>query len=116
MLLRSDQRIAGLLCLLVIALRVLTLLEFVARRHLSQQPEPLRGLYPGNPQRAASNPTAERLLQAFDDITLYSVTDDQQLTYQVTPLSALQRRILGLLNIPDTVYTSLAHLPLANSP
>ena len=116
LLLRSDQRIAGLLCLLVIALRVLTLLEFVARRHLSQQPEPLRGLYPGNPQRAASNPTAERLLQAFDDITLYSVTDDQQITYHVTPLSALQRRILGLLNIPETVYTSLAHLPLANSP
>ena len=43
--------------LLVIALRVLTLLEFVARRQLSQQVEPLRGLYAGNPKRAAPNPT-----------------------------------------------------------
>lgn len=114
--LRSDQRIAGLMQLLVIALRVLTLLEFVARRQLSQQAEPLQGLYAGNPKRAAPKPTGERLLQAFDDITLYSVTDDQQTTYQVTPLSALQRRILGLLGIPESVYTSLAHLPLANSP
>jgi transposase len=116
LLLRSDQRIAGLMRILVIALRVLTLLEFVARRQLSQQVEPLRGLYAGNPKRAAPNPTAERLLRAFADITLYSVTDDQQTTYQVTPLSALQRRILGLLSIPETVYTSLAQLPLASSP
>jgi transposase len=116
LLLRSDQRIAGLLQILVIALRVLTLLEFVARRQLSHQAEPLRGLYAGNPKRATPNPTAERLLQAFADITLYSVTDDQQTTYQVTPLSALQRRILGLLSIPETVYTSLARLPLASSP
>jgi transposase len=116
LLLRSDQRIAGLMRILVIALRVLTLIEFIARRELSQQVEPLRGLYAGNPKRAAPNPTAERLLRAFADITLYSVTDDQQTTYQVTPLSALQRRILGLLGIPETVYTSLAQLPLARSP
>ncbi|MBK8797506.1 MAG: IS1634 family transposase [Anaerolineales bacterium] len=116
LLLRSDQRIAGLMRLLVLALRVLTLLEFVARRQLSQQGEPLRGLYAGKPKRAAPNPTAERLLQAFADLTLYSVTDDQQTTYQVTPLSALQRRILGLLGIPETVYTALAQLPLASSP
>lgn len=116
LLLRSDQRIAGLIRILIIALRVLTLLEFVARRQLSQQAEPLRGLYAGNPKRAAPNPTAERLLQAFADITLYSVTHDQQITYQVTPLSALQRRILGLLGIPESVYSSLAHLPLASSP
>lgn len=120
LLLRSDKRIAGLMRILVIALRVLTLLEFVVRRQLSQQrPEdaqPLRGLYAGNPKRATPNPTAERLLQAFSDITLYSMTDDQQTTYQVTPLSALQRRILGLLGIPESVYTSLARLPLASSP
>jgi transposase len=115
LLLRSDQRIAGLMRLLVIALRVLTLLEFVVRRQLSQQVEPLQGLYAGNPKRAAPKPTGERLLQAFDDVTLYSVTDDQQTTYQVTPLSALQRRILGLLGIPESIYTSLAQLPLANS-
>ena len=71
LLLRSDQRLCGLLRLLVIALRALTLLEFVVRRQLAQQHEPLQGLYAGNPQRSTTQPTAERLLQALDDITLY---------------------------------------------
>jgi transposase len=115
LLLRSDQRIAGLLRLLVIALRALTLLEFVARRQLSQQTEPLQGLYAGNPKRAAPRPTAERLLRAFADITCYCTADDHTTAYQVTPLSSLQRRILALLGLPETIYTSLAQLPLASS-
>jgi transposase len=77
LLLRSDQRICGLLRILVIALRALTLLEFVARRQLPQQPTPLQGLYAGNPKRATQQPTAERLLQAFDEITWYQVSDGQ---------------------------------------
>ena len=52
LLLRSDDRICGLLRILVIALRALTLLEFVARRQLAHQPTPLQGLYAGNPKRA----------------------------------------------------------------
>jgi transposase len=116
LLLRIDQRIAGLVRILVIALRALTLLEFVARRQLSQQPEPLPGLYAGNPKRTTLRPTAERLLQAFDDITWFRISDDQTTSYQVTPLSSLQRRILCLLGIPESIYTSLASLPLASSP
>jgi transposase len=115
LLLRSDQRIAGLVRILVIALRALTLLEFVARRQLSQQTEPLQGLYAGNPKRAAPQPTAERLLRAFADITCYCTADDHTTAYQVTPLSSLQRRILALLGLPETIYTSLAQLPLASS-
>ena len=87
LLLRSDQRICGLLRILLIALRALTLLEFVARRQLAQQTVPLQGLYAGNPQRATQQPTAERLLRAFDDITWYHVADGQTTWEQVTPLS-----------------------------
>lgn len=114
LLLRTDRRIAGLLRILVIALRALTLLEFVARRQLAQQTEPLRGLYAGNPQRATQQPTAERLLRAFDDITWYRLDNGQTTCDQVTPLSKLQRRILGLLGVPEAVYTRLAQPPLAN--
>jgi transposase len=116
LLLRSDRRICGLVRLLVIALRALTLLEFVARRQLAQQSTPLQGLYAGNPKRATPQPTAERLLQAFDDITWYQVADGQITWQQVTPLSNLQRRILDLLGIPDTVYTRLAQPLLASPP
>ena len=107
LLLRSDQRICGLLRLLVIALRALTLLEFVVRRQLTHQAEPLQGLYAGNPQRSTTQPTAERLLQALDDITLYRLTDGHATWYAVTPLSALQRCILALAGVPELIYTSL---------
>jgi transposase len=116
LLLRSDQRIWGLLRLLVIALRALTLLEFVARRQLAQQPTPLQGLYAGNPKRATRQPTAERLLQAFEQITWYQVSDGQTTWQQVTPLSPLQRRILDLLGISEIVYTRLAQPLLASPP
>lgn len=116
LLLRTDQRICGLVRILVIALRALTLLEFVARRQLAQQTAPLQGLYAGNPQRATQQPTAERLLRAFDDLTWYQVADDQTTWQQVTPLSDLQRRILDLLGIPETVYTGLAQPALASPP
>ena len=115
LLLRTDRRIGGLLCILVIALRALSLLEFVARRSLEQQPELLQGLYAGNPKRATSRPTAERLLKAFDGITLYRLSDGNSTWYEVTPLSALQRRILGLVGVPESVYASLGE-PLLASP
>jgi len=114
--LRSDQRICGLLRILVIALRALTLLEFVARRQLAQQPTPLQGLYAGNPKRATQHPTAERLLHAFADITWYQVADGQTTWQHITPLSNLQRRILALLGIPETVYARLAQPVLASPP
>jgi transposase len=115
LLLRSDLRISGLLCILVIALRALTLFEFVARRSLEQQPEPLQGVYAGNPKRTTTRPTTERLLKAFDEITLYRLDDGNSIRYQVTPLSALQRQILALVGIPESAYTGLGN-PLLSSP
>ncbi|OIO84279.1 MAG: hypothetical protein AUK01_09950 [Anaerolineae bacterium CG2_30_57_67] len=102
--LRDDERIRGLLLLLGIALRVLTLTEFVARRDLAATGEKLKGLYAGNPNRATDQPTAERLLQAFDNITLYRFETENQTQYEVAPLSPLQRRILKALGIPTSVY------------
>jgi len=112
--LRADQRIRGLLLILVIALRALTLLEFVARRSLAQQPEPLQGLYPGNPKRATARPTTERLLLAFDGLTRYRLDQGGSISYQITPLSRLQRRILNLLGVPETIYSVLGD-PLLDS-
>ena len=102
--LTDDNRIRGLLLLLGIALRVLTLIEFVVRRELAATDETLQGLYAGNPRRATDQPTAERLLKAFEDITLYRHESTTQIWYAVTPLSALQRRILQLMHIPESVY------------
>jgi len=91
------------------------LLEFVARRSLHEEAEPLQGLYPGNPKRTTQQPTAERLLKAFDNITWYRLSDGDIAQYEITPLSALQQHILGLLGIPESVYTQLGQ-PLLASP
>jgi len=112
--LRNEDRIRGLLVLLGIALRVLTLTEFVARRALAATGETLPGLYAGNPTRATAQPTAERLLTAFTPITLYRHTTDTTAWYEVTPLSPLQHRILHALGIPESVYI-LPAAPLIHS-
>jgi hypothetical protein len=86
----------------------LTLLEFVVRRQLAQNQELLVGLIENNPKKGIANPTTERLLKAFDDITLTIVHSPGQLIRHVTPLTALQTRILHLLGLSPGVYTQLA--------
>jgi hypothetical protein len=88
-------------------LRVLTLLEFVGRRQLAAEGTKLAGLYAGNPKRATDRPTAERLLEAFEDITLTIVKGPQQTERYVTALSPLQRRILEMLDFSSALYTRL---------
>lgn len=102
--LHSDARIRGLLLLLGIALRLLTLTEFCLRRALATTQEALAGLYDGNPRRVTHQPTTERLLKAFEPITLYRHQTPTEVCFEVTPLSALQQRILTGLDIPLSIY------------
>jgi transposase len=103
--LRDDGRIRGLLVLLGIALRFVTLTEFCMRRDLAVAGESLTGLYDGNPARATAQPTTERLLKAFHNITLYRHQTASEVWFEVTPLSALQRRILRGVGLPESIYT-----------
>lgn len=108
MYLEDDQRATGLIRLLSIGLRVLTLLEHVARSHLAETGEKLRGLYAGNPSRTTDRPTTEALLLSFKDIFLNFVTFGDQIGCHLTPLSELQHKILDLLDFPAHIYTNLA--------
>ena len=102
--LREDDRIRGLMLLLGIALRVLTLMEFVVRQTLHDRHQEVAGLYEGNPHRSTPRPTAEKLLLAFRGITLYRHHGETHLHQEITPLSLVQARILELMNIPQTIY------------
>jgi transposase len=102
-----DDHATGLIRLLAIGLRVLTLLEYVVRRQLVQDGERLAGLYAGNPKRATAQPTTERLLEAFRGITLTIMVEPHQTRRHLTILSALQQRILALLEFTPTLYTKL---------
>jgi hypothetical protein len=59
---------------LSIALRVLTRLQFVVRRHLAELGASLAGRYAGNPKRA----TTERLLEGFQGIFLTLLVEPHQ--------------------------------------
>jgi len=102
-----DDHATGLIRLLSIALRVLTLLEFVVRRQLAEEGSELAGLYAGNPKRTTARPTAERLLEAFKEITLTVIQESQRTIRHLTPLSTVQGRILALLDFSTDVYTRL---------
>jgi transposase len=102
-----EDHAKGLLRLLSLGLRVLSLLEFVLRRRLTEQSQPLLGLYAGNPKRATMQPTAERLLEAFGNITLTLIRQSGQCLRHLTPLSPLQQQILELLDGWPQVYTRL---------
>ena len=107
MYLQRDDHATGLIRLLSIGLRVLTLLEFVARRSLAVEGAKLAGLYADNPKRATVRPTAERLLEAFQEITLTVIQKPHQTRRHLTPLSELQRRILALLGFSADIYARL---------
>ncbi len=76
---QRDDHATGLIRLVSIALRVLTLLECVGRRQLAAEGTKLAGLYAGNPRRETARPTAEHLLKAFEDITLTIVKGPQRI-------------------------------------
>jgi transposase len=107
MYVQRDDHATGLIRLLSIALRVLTLLEFVGRRQLAAEQAKLEGLYAGNPKRATARPTAERMLETFQEITLTRIELPQQTIRHVTPLSPVQRRILEILGFSEDLYMSL---------
>jgi transposase len=105
--LHYEQRLVGLLCLLSSALRVLVLLPCVVRRHLQPAGATLNGISPGQPGRQTAQPTTALLLQAFRGVTLSRIKIDGKLTYHLTPLNAVHKRILALMEVPLESYDGL---------
>ena len=98
---QNEDRITGLMFKMNIALRVFTVMEFVVRLALEQTQQSLAGLYDGNPKRKTDRPSAERMLKAFCNLTLYFLPD---FTIFITPINALQKQILSLMKIPESLY------------
>jgi transposase len=107
MYLDSEARVKGLVRVLSLGLRVLTLIEWVARRRLRQDRKSLAGIYAGNPKRATARPTTEMMLQAFKDLTLTVIQHGSQITRHLPPLSAVQQQILELVGLSHDIYMRL---------
>jgi len=105
--LSSTTRIKGLVRLLGIALRVLCLVEFAVRKALQEEGAKLDGIYAGNPKRATARPTTEMMLVAFRGLYLNVVSFNGVDRCRMTPLNAVQTRILGLIGFPATIYQGI---------
>lgn len=104
---KRDDQVVGLTRLLSLAVRVLTLMEFVVRRALAEQQRVLAGLYLDSSRKTTAKPTAERLLRVFSHIKLITITFPESVVHQVTGFSAVHQEIIDLLGFPSDLYTSL---------
>lgn len=102
--LQSDRRVVGLIRLLSLALRVLTLVEFTVRRALAQAGEPMAGLYPWQANRTTATPTAESILRAFRGVSLTVIEVAGRVRAFLSPMSRLQERLLELLGGSTDLY------------
>jgi transposase len=107
MYLQTDAQMTGLIRLLSLALRVLTLIEFLVRRRLAQEGASLQGIYAGNPQRKTQTPRTETLLAVFKGITLTIIHTSAQPWFHLPPLTPTQTRILQLLGWSEELYSAL---------
>lgn len=105
---KRDDQVCGLIHLLSLAVRILTLIEYQVRRGLAAAGGALVGLHLENPKKASVSPTTERLLRAFSAVTLTLVHLPNRTMRHITPLTPLQTQILELLNLSPDIYCSLA--------
>jgi transposase len=108
--LQRDDHVTGLIRLLSIALRLLTLVQYVVRQQLTARRTTLAGLSAGNPTRTTDRPTTEALLAAFKNLTLTIITTPDSRRFHLSPLSPLQRQILAFLRCPPDLYSRLSGL------
>ena len=106
---KRDDQIEGLTYLLTLGVRVLTVIEFVLRRSLQNDQAKLPGLHPENRAKMTATPTAERLLNAFSDVslTIVKTATGEDILRRLTPLSTLQQEILRRLGLGTSLYRQL---------
>src|SRR5436190_4425303 len=104
MYLQDEQRMQGLVHLLSLALRLLTVLEWVVRERLRKEGAKLQGIYAGQPGRKTARPSAELLLRAMKTISVSVVEINGQIHALLSPLTDVQIRLLDLWNLPPDLY------------
>jgi transposase len=107
--LQDEGRMQGLVYLLSVALRVLTLVEWQVRERLRQEGTTLRGVYAGQPSRKTVRPSAELLLGVMKTISVSVVLVNGQIHALLSPLTDVQKRLLELWDLPPDLYEMVAH-------
>ena len=104
---QREDHAQGLVHLLTLGSRLLSLGDFLAKKALAEAGEELAGVYPGNPKRSTPRPTTERMLKAFEGIDLLFFSQGNHHFTHLTPLQPVHQRILRLLGLSDTLFSAL---------
>lgn len=104
--LQKDNRIVGLVNLLMIALKTLSMIEYKAAKNLKKDDEKLTNVYPGNPKMGTTTPTAKRMLDAFTGISLV-VIKKEHTDIVMTDINDTQKKIIDLINFESSIYESI---------
>jgi transposase len=105
--LQDEERIEGLVYLLSLALRVLTLVEWQVRERLQKQGAKLRGIYAGQPGRQTARPSAELLLSALKTVSVSVIEVNGKVHALLSPLTEVQQRLLELWDMPPDLYDNI---------
>jgi transposase len=106
--LQKDERIKALIRLLMLAIKVISIIQFKAREALKETKAQVNELFPGNPGRKTDQPTAEMILRAFLNISLVVIPLKDNLVHvEVSKLSKSQLFLLKLLGIKASIYDDL---------
>jgi transposase len=110
MYVKSDAQIGGLVRLMTLGLRLLSLIELQGRRGVAATGEKVKGYYSGQPGRVTDQPSGERILETItrQRLTLYGVKTATATEWQLTPLPEVVKQILRFLGLSETLYTDLA--------
>ena len=98
----------GLVNLLLLALKVSSVLEYKIAKALNDKNEELKNIFEGNPTRGTKKPSAKRIFNAFQGITIALVFSKYDLLLALmTHQNPTQIKILEHLNISPNVYANL---------
>jgi len=106
--LQKENRIEGLVNILLLALKICSMMEYKVAQQLQQSNELLYSLFEGNPKRGTDRPSAKRILKAFDKISISAVFRDGNFDFAyLSPLEPVQQKILQLLGLDTAIYDDL---------
>ena len=99
--LKTPQRIAALVFLIMVGALVAGLIERQVRRALATLQQPIKGLMPE--RRDSVRPTVERLFKAFADYSVVQIKDGQGRVIETrfAQLNSVQEQILKVLGLPQ---------------
>ena len=98
--LKKDNRIVGLINLLLFVLKIVAAIEFKAQKKLEEKKEHLEGLYDGNPKIATPKPTISKMMKAMNTMAIAYIMQEGKILFSfMNQLKPVQAKIIELLDV-----------------